>query len=283
MTSNNLFPVGVSENEFFSDLARAKLIVDHGIRDFFILLDPICFRNVKPIGNTTIKDCVDVFGLGYVLMFRFAGYFPCEDDGSEHEDWEEYQSFSIRPLTNSDKKKLRGQMTFFPTGTWVVDWRSGKLQMLLPFVQDDKTAEIKWLFMDKAYCPDADPNAFNNSLPAPCVYLKSFIEVLPDYFDCNLAICKYKGVDMLIPIAPGTAKMTFRNRDRDELGVKRRIVHTVKAHERVNSMAGVERHLRGRSDITIRGEQITISSPLEWSNDRYIAKALEKSSKKRKR
>ena len=107
--------------------------------------------------------------------------------------------------------------------------------------------------------------------------MKSFIEYLPDYYSCNLAICKYKDVDIAIPIPQDTAKRTFKNRDKDEAGVRRHIVHTVKTHERINSDKDVERHLRGRSDIVIHGEKITISAALEWSEQ----KALERMIKKR--
>ena len=268
----SLFPAEISENEFFSDLYKAKSLVDHGIKDYFILLESTCFREIKEIGNTTLKDCVDIFGLSYVTFFRFAGFFDCKD---AVKDGENYQSFSIRPATKSDKSQLRGKLRYFPKDTWICDWRSGDgSRLLLPFVQNPKTAEISFIAYDSAYNPNYNKKADDGARPAPVYYMKSFIEVLPDYYTCNLAICKYKGVDMAIPIAAGTAKRTFKNRDKDESGKKRHIVHTVKSFNRVNSESTVERHLRGGSDITIKGEKITISTPLEWCDKRNLVRVL---------
>ena len=270
----SLFPVEVSENEYFSDLARAKVIVDHGIRDYFILVDPYCFRNVKEIGNTTLKDVENFFGGGYIQFFRFAGHFP--SGNTAQLESEEYQSFCIRRPSKSDKALLRGKgIRFFPPDAWVCDWRDGAgFGMLQPFVQNENTLGIKWLLYDRAYNPNYKGGASFDF--APCIYMKHFIERLPDYFNCQLALCRYKNVDIAIPIAPKTAKVTFKNRDKDELGVKRHIVHEVKSFKRVNSDNDVEKHLRGRSDIFIRGERITITAPLEWSEERKLKKALSK-------
>ena len=278
--SDKIFPVEISENEYFCDLSRAKVIVDHGIKDYFILLDPACFRNVKEIGNTTLKDIEDIFGLNYIQFFRFANYFKCNDNAEERD---EYQSFRIRRPTKSDKAYLRGKLKYFPADMWCVDWRDGNgACMLLPFIQDEKTAEIKWLAFDEVYSKAYKKKEDGGGRPVPCFFVKSLIERLPDYFDCQLAICRYKGVDIAIPIAPKTAKVTFKNRDRDEFGVKRHIVHEVKAYKRTDSENEVEEHLRGTSQISIKGESIIISTSLKWSEERRLRKVLEKQAKKNK-
>lgn len=271
---DSLFPVGISEKEFVADLEKAKIIVDNGIKDYFILLNATSFKNVNGIGNTTLKDCLDIFGLGYVVFFRFAGFF---DGGCNGAVKDEYQTFSIRPITNNDKAKLRHAIKYFPKDTWICDWRDGTgAGMLIPFIQDQTSAEITWLWKKASYNRLYDASKDDGRLTAPEYHLKSCIEKLPDYFDCQLAIYNYKNVDIAIPIAAGTAKTTFKNREKDEFGVKRHIVHNVKAHQRINSQNGVERHLRGSSDIVLNGEKITISSPLEWSTERNLKKALEK-------
>lgn len=280
---NRLFPEKVTEDEFFADLERGKILVDNGITDYFILLNPRSFKNVSNIGNTTLKDIVSVFGESYIRVFRFAGFFDCGSNGALKD---EYMSFSIRPITKSDKARLRESVTYFPKDTWVCDWRDGnRNQLIVPFIQDDITAEILWLHQDRAYIPKSAVSGRSTkdfNIP-PEVIIKPFIEQAPDYFDCNLAICKYKGCDIAIPLASGTAKTTFKNREKDETGVKRHIVHTVKDHDRINAENKVERHLRGSSDIVIRDEKITICAPLEWSNEIYIRKQLAKAQRGKKR
>lgn len=274
-------PTGITEEEFFEDLQKAKTIVDNGVTDYFMLINPSSFKDITEIGNTTLKDIVEVFGIGYILLFRFAGVFDCGCNGALKE---EYMSFSLRPITKNDKARLRGAVTYFPKETWVCDWRDGTgAQLILPFVQNDETAEINWLHRDRAFVPRTQLVGDDQRIIPPEAIIKTFIERLPDYFDCQLAICKYKDTDIAIPIASKTAKDTFKNRERDESGVKRRICHVVKEHNRKNSDKKVERHLRGRSDIIIRGENIDITSPLEWGSEIQIKKELEKEEKRRRK
>lgn len=262
-------PSEISEKQFFRDLEKAKEIVDNGITDYFILANPKSMENVKSIGNTTLKDCVDVFGLDYVLFFRFAGFFNSGNNGATKD---EYQSFRIRPVTKSDRAKLRDALRYTPDDTWICDWRDGKgFGLLLPFIQNNDTGKIKWLLREPEFVRKP---VLNDGLTAPEFYMKNFIESLPDYFDLNLAIVRYKDVDMAIPIARGTAKNTFKHRERDASGVKRHIVHAVRDYERRDTGKKVERHLRGSSEIEINGVKVTIMSPLEFSDEIHMRKML---------
>lgn len=271
----NYFPQGVSEKQFFSDLERGKRIVDNGIKDFFIVNDPECFKHVEAVGKTLLKDCVDIFGESYVKLFRFADVFKTSDGNN---DAQRTMSYSIRPITKSDKRWLRCKYVFFPKGTWVADWRDGEgCRMLLPFIQRDD-ASVVWLGLNKVCCKDTWSKETNDSLP-PVAFLEKLIERLPDYYDCQIAIVNYKGVDILIPIAGKTAKYTFKNREKDEFGVKRRLVHSVKEFERATGSV-VERHARGRSDFDISGEHVILSTPFEFNyNMKQKLKDLKNASK----
>lgn len=71
---NTTFPVQISEKQFMRQYDTAKRYVDMGIKDYFILFENDAFANVSEIGNTTLKDISDVFGIGYPVFFRFAGF-----------------------------------------------------------------------------------------------------------------------------------------------------------------------------------------------------------------
>lgn len=109
-------PMPISEEDFMSEVERGKAIVDRGIGDYFILLRNATFKNVSEIGNTTIVDIEEVFGQGYVSMFRFGDLFECGNDFNA-------QTLRIRRLTSSDKAQLRNIYKFFPHDCWVVEWK----------------------------------------------------------------------------------------------------------------------------------------------------------------
>lgn len=267
-----LFAEKITEEQFFSDLQKAKICVDNGIEDWFIYAWPSAVIGVQTPKNTLLKDLVEVFGMSYVTFFRFAGFLNCGNNGATKD---EYQSIQIRPLTNSDKKKLSSDIRFFPKDTWVCDWRGGDgIGQLWPFIQDEETGEIEWLFLDPLYRKSGFRTASDwTCMPVMCV--PDMLNIMPDYWDMQLAKVRYKGTDILIPIAGDTAKYTFKNRNRDEFGVKRHVIHSVKAHKRKNADDEVMRHLRGTSEITIHGEQIVIMAAISFSEE-YALRKLEK-------
>lgn len=260
-----LFAEAITEKQYFEDLAKAKIIVDMGIKDWFIYAFPSSIQTIDYLPDTLLKDVVNVFGPEYVRMFRFAAFIDCGNNGSTSD---EYQFIQIRPITNHDKKQLTNDFRFFPQDTWVCDWRSADgHQMLLPFTQDNNTANIKWLMFDNSYRKTRIPSDFSQedffTMPTACV--AEMINIMPDYWDMQLAVHNYKGVDICIPLAGNTAKKTFKNRDRDEVGVKRHICHSVKSYTRINSEKEVERHIRGKSALTINGTDVYVLASYEYS------------------
>lgn len=275
-----LFAEAITEKQFFEDLKKAKIVVDGGIKDWFIYAFPSATKNVESPKNTLIKDLVSVFGIEFVCFMRFAALIDCGNNGATHD---EYQSIQIRPITNNDKKKLSSDYRFFPKDTWVCDWRAGDgSRLVLPFIQDENTAEIKWLSFDNLYRKYPVKATELTFYSMPTAYLPDMLNIMPDYWDMQLVKYTYKDVDILIPIAKDTGKVTFKNRDKDEFGVKRHIVHSVKAHNRINSDKEVYRHLRGRSDITINGIDVCIMGAYEFSYE-YFEKQKGKKQKKSKK
>lgn len=262
MMCDTTFPASISEKQFMRQYETAKCYVDMGVEDYFILLDNDAFANVSEIGNTTLEDISSVFGREFPLFFRFAGFF---DSGAGPDDRECYQTFEIRHISKSDKKRLRGNVRFFPENCWICDWRDAAgYNMLLPFTQK-QTGEIKFLQADPVYLPKGRRPLTGDT--APERYLKRVVEILPDYYDALFAVVRYKHVDIAIPIEKNTAKKTFKNREKDANGVKRHLLHNVKEHTRatLKNVDSVESHTRGRSEFTINGIDVVLMASFEWS------------------
>lgn len=269
---NTTSAMPISEKQFMKQYEIAKHYVDMGIEDYFILLDNDAFRNVSEIGNTTLSDVASAFGEAYPYFFRFAGFF---DNGDGPENRECYQTFEIRPLTNGDKKKLRNQIRFFPNSCWVCAWKDAtKFGLLLPFTQK-QDGEIKFLHSDPIYMKNRNSGRLDGQT-APEMYLKRVVELLPDYYDALFAVVKYKHVDIAIPVEKNTANRTFKNREKDSDGVKRHLIHNVKQHSRatLKNADFVESHLRGRSNFTINGIDVTLMASWEWSK-REVKKGIK--------
>ena len=267
------FPADISYKDFISEVNRAKRLVDHGVRDYFILADTKSFKDNSQIGNTTLKDIEDVFGKGYIEFFRFGVTAYGEKDPDAMEN---FMTYSLRHITKQDKKKLRNTIRFFPENTWVVDWRSAdKHQMLVPFVQKED-GSILYLADDPVYRVCGRVSGKVEDLPNAW-YWKKAIEDMPDYFDALFAVINYKHTDIVIPLPKKCAKKTFAKREKDAFGVKRRLVHEVKAHERhmAKSATPISEHLRGTSEITIDGIDVSLITSVEWSK-KYLKKALSK-------
>lgn len=263
MICNTTSPVSISEKQFMRQYETAKRYVDMGIQDYFILLDNDAFRNVSEIGNTTLKDISSAFGKEFPLFFRFAGFF---DSGTGAYDRENYQTFEIRPVLKSDRKRLRGRVRFLPSDCWICDWRDATGAILyLPFIQAP-TGGIKFLYSDPLYLTENSIGRLTG-LTAPERYLKHIIEILPDYYDVLFAVVRYKHVDIAIPIEKNSAKKTFKNREKDADGVKRRLIHNVKEHGRatLKNADCVEAHTRGRSEFSINGIDVVLVASFEWS------------------
>lgn len=269
---NDVSPVQISEKQFMRQYETAKRYVDMGIKDYFILLDNDAFANVSEIGNTTLEDIVSVFGKEFPLIFRFSGFF---DSGTGPDDRENYQTFEIRQISKNDARKLRGVIRFFPKNCWVCDWRDANgSRLLLPFIQKS-TGEIKFLQSDRVYLRKGAGHLDGRT--APEVYLKRVIELLPDYCDVLFAVVRYKHVDIAIPIEKNTAKKTFKNREKDADGVKRHLIHNVKQHDRMTlkNVDFVESHIRGRSEFTINGIDVSLMSSFEWSKREFKKNGVE--------
>lgn len=262
MMCNTASPVQISEKQFMRQYETAKRYIDMGIEDYFILLDNDAFANVSEIGNTTLEDIALVFGKEFPVFFRFAGFF---DSGTGPDDRDNYQTFEIRPVFKSDTKKLRGTIRFFPKNCWICDWRDAKgARLLLPFVQDS-SGNVMFLHQNPVYVQKG--HGLLKGDTAPEMYLKHVIEILPDYYDALFAVVRYKHVDIAIPIEKSTAKKTFKNREKDAGGVRRHLIHNVKQHTRstLKEADFVESHMRGRSEFTINGIDVTLMASFEWS------------------
>lgn len=260
---NQLFPVAISEKQFMRQYERAKKVVDKGIDSYFILFDNDAFSNVSEIGNTTLKDIAACIGKEYPVFFRFGGYFYCDDD---KECRENYQTFLIRPIFKRDKGYLRQAYRFIPQECWICEWVDATgAALLMPFTQKDN-GDLVFL-KNNPLCVRHKRSTKDDCITVPEAYLKRVIELMPDYYDSLFAVVRYRHVDIAIPIEKDSAKKTFKNREKDADGVKRHLVHNVREHGRVTlkNADHVETHLRGRSDFTINGIDVSLMASWEWS------------------
>ena len=258
----------LNEKKFMSEYENCKRFVDAGIEDYFILANNTTFDGITEIGNTTLDDIEEIFGKEYISLFRFAVNF--NNDGENNR--EKYQTLRIRRLTNLDRKRLRNDYRFFPSNCWVCELKdAAHFGLVLPFTQDEK-GNIKFLADNSIYRKNFDKKSSGFlSNTAFMSQTKTIIETAPDYFDCLLAVTKYKNTCMLIPIKDSSVKKTFKNRERDADGVKRHLIHNVKEHERatLKNTDSVQSHLRGRSELTINGIDVVLMASYEWSK-RYF-------------
>ena len=272
------FPERVSKRDFFRDLEKAKRLVNNGVQDYFILADTKAFRNNSQIGNTTLKDIEAVFGREYISLFRFGFDAGPNPDGADDER-ERYVTYSFRRVTKNDKRKLRYAFRFFPPDCWLADFRdAARHQLLVPFIQSD-SGEVTYLCDVPAFRNDGKRGEFGDTGNA--VWWKKAIEDMPDYFDCLFAVVHYRHTDCIIPIPSDSAKSTFRTRDKDADGVKRRLIHRVNQHTRktADGETDVTDHLRGTSLITIDGVDVSLMASYDWSK-RYLKTGMANAAKR---
>lgn len=262
----------ISEDSFFHDYAKCKRMVDAGLSHHFVLLNSSALSKTVRISGTKLSDIEDIFGVDVLSTFHFA-FYPGDDAIN---DPESVQSLRIRRLTNLDKRNLRGNYKYFPQNTYVCDWLDATgFGFTMPFVQGE-SGEIKWLIHSGVARRKARSFDFSADT-TPGLLVGEIINILPDILDCNLASVNYNGVDVLIPVCKGTAKRTFKNRDKED-GVKRRLIHTVKSHGRKNlvNTSAVDAHVRGTSSFAIKGIQVSLFATLDQ------AAKLIKSERKRR-
>ena len=267
-------PKKISEKQFFEEYEKCKVIVDCGVKDYFILKDNKTFSEIEGMKNLTLKEIEDCFGEHFIYLFRFA--VNLNENGEKNPEY--IQTLRFRRMRNSDKKKIRGTYRFFPSGCWICEWNDATNYLnLIPFVQKED-GTVHFLAENSLFRNDKKnfKNGFDNT--APKEYIKELLEKLPWYIDCVFAIINYNGVEVMIPIESRSAKKTFKNRDKDEIGVKRHLIHNVSEHDRINlkNADSVQSHLRGCSDLTINGLKVTLMASWEWSLRTLSQKGLLK-------
>lgn len=254
MEYEKLFFNVVSEKQYLCDLEKGKRIVDLGVKDYFLLFDSAATADAQQLGNTSLKDIIDVFGIDALEMLTIAQ--NC-NDSEKNLDGEYIFTMKIRRLRNRDKNTLRSIIRFFPADTYVCEWRDANgCCMVVPFIQNEK-CEIIFLTSQRKYTKTGIAHKYEGTYPYYAT--KKFIESIPDYFSNNLTAVRYKGVDIIIPIRSGTAKTTFKNREKEN-GVRKRIIHDVKTHGRKNlkTTDSVDAHVRGTSKIRLNGNDILV-------------------------
>ena len=255
-------PKKISGKQFFEEYEKCKSIVDCGVKDYFILKDNKTFSDIEGMENLTLKEIEECFGEHFIYLFRFA--VNLNENGEKNPEY--VQTLRFRRMRNSDKKKIRGTYRFFPSDCWICEWNDAtNFLYLVPFVQKED-GSVHFLAENSLFRNDKKSfkNGFDNT--APKEYIKELLEKLPWYVDCVFAIINYNGVEVMIPIESHSAKKTFKNRDKDETGVKRHLIHNVSEHDRINlkNADSVQAHLRGCSDLTINGLKVTLMASWEW-------------------
>lgn len=268
METSALFQQGISKKQFFADVEMAKKVVDSGFGNHFILLNSASFKNTRTVGGTTLSDIKECYnGIPIYKDFRFA---------VPHYDYDEPQrttatSIVIRDLTKKDRSKLRQAFKFFPSQTYIAELTDPEgFTFVVPFKQN-RDGSLVPLMTNNIYrqtkASGADLSDLDRVLNTSLWHeAERIIELLPDLMDSLLAVVKYKGVDMCIPIEKTTAKKTFRTRERD--GERRsHLIHNVKQFDRKNlkNVDAVKSHLRGKSEFVIDGIEVCLMGSTEWS------------------
>lgn len=262
-------PAKLNKKKFMQEYEKCKEFVDNGITDYFILSDNAAFGNISQIGNTTLSDISDIFGKDYIYMFRFACYYPCRNFKFPQEC---YQTFRIRPLLKKDRKFLRNDYKFFPQNCWVCETKDGGGSGAVFLFTQKQNGEVNFLVDNPIYRKNlkhSEIGCLKNTQWE--IQVKKIIETIPDYFESLFAITKYKGVDMIIPMPYESVTRTFKDREKDEKGIKRHLVHSVRDYERKNLVTSdcVHSHLRGRSELIVDGIKVTLMASYDWSKRYY--------------
>lgn len=260
---DNLFGIALSEKQFMHDVEKCKKIVDLGVKDYFVLYDNITSENTITI-NTTLRDIEDVLGENAISYFRVAEYcdFIKEENRESDNEQEVVFTMRVRKLSNGDRKKFRNSIRYFPDNTYVVEWVDATgFGFKIPFIQKD---DCEIVFLSQLSTISKTRKTYSWEYSYPYHRLKEYISRIPDYFNSNAAVFRYKGVDCIIPLKKGTAKHTFKNREKVD-GVKQRLIHDVKPHKRQNLKIAdkVEHHIRGTSMITLNGIDIRLFATLD--------------------
>lgn len=254
----------ISEAEFFQDCENAKRFVDAGVKHFFIPIINAATKNTTRIKGTLLSDIDDVFGSHAYTVIPF-GVFTGDGNSS---DPEEYQLLRIRKAGKRDGGYLRANLRYIPKDCYIADWSDGTgYTFPVPFVQkNDGTVKILFNSSISRHKLRRDPDGktFYEKETAPGLLLEHIIDAIPDVMSCNIAIVKYNGVDILIPIAHGSGKQTFKNRDKDG-GRRPTLIHDVKPHSRRTLVKKdeVDAHVRGRSDFTIAGTKVILAASFD--------------------
>lgn len=264
---DNLYQQSISKKQFFKDLELGKKVVDLGFKDYFVLLGNTSFKNTRVIGNTTLADIKELYDGAIYGYYRFAlPHCEIDEDKISH-----VSSIRIRDITKKDKSKLRSDFKFFPINTYVAEMIDQKgFTMLYPFKQN-QDGTIVPLFENNIYrqrkvSGERLQRIKQTMRESVFQEVERIIELLPDLLDSLLAVVKYKGVDICIPIEKSSAKKTFRTRDKD--GERRsHIIHNVNQFGRNNlkNVDKVKSHLRGASDLVIDGVEVSLMASVEWS------------------
>lgn len=268
MDTGTLFQQPITKKQFFSDVDMAKKVVDSGFSGHFVLLNNSSFSKTRTIGGTTLSDIKDVYG-GYPIYkdYRFAIPHYDFDEGKTMTS----SSITIRDITKKDKARLRNAFKFFPPSTYIAECTDPDgFTLLIPFKQnpDGSTVLLQQCNIYRQSKASARVLEDVGKTVGESIWQTSerIIELFPDLMDSLLAVVKYKGVDMCIPIEKTSARKTFRTRDKD--GERRaQLIHNVGNHSRVNlkKTDKVRSHIRGRSDFSIDGINVSLIATPEWS------------------
>ncbi len=255
----------LNEKKFFFDLEKCKHMIDKGLTGYFIDVENTTCQCVDGMENLTLAEIEECYGEEYIYFFRFA----YNGNPQSLDDPENISSLRYRRLKEFDKKRLRGMYRYFPSDCWVCEWIDAEgSALVLPFVQTEDGV-IRFLYEIPACRNDLRKfkKEENELLTLPQGLTNKIMAKLPWYAECMYAIINYKGNDIVIPIEPSGARITFKSRERDEYGVKRRLIHRVNEHARVGlvNCGKVSSHMRGTSTLSLNGEDIIIAASWEWS------------------
>lgn len=269
---DNLFGNKINKRKFIQEYSKCKEFVDNGVRDYFILSENTAYGNVSQIGNTTLKDISDVFGVEYITLFRFAFKLPRTVHGDEQQG-ELYQTFRIRPLSKNDRKRLRCDFKFFPSECYLCEVSDGCGYTAVYLFTQKSDGTVFYISGNPMYMKDVRRCKSGKIEGTQYgMQVKKIIETIPDYFESIFAVTEYKGVDMIIPIPYESVTRTFKDREKDSVGVKRHLIHHVKSHKRFayDNIENVKAHLRGTSFLTIDGIDVKLMASYEWSKNKKL-------------
>lgn len=263
----------INEKQFFEDYERCKKIIDAGETGYFILAGNNTFSDVIGMEKILLTEIEECYGRNFIPFLRFA----IDDVCSDKDSGEYLFTYRIRRTNDSDRKRFRGVYRSLPPGCWVWEFANANGDaLILPFIQKNDGSVVFLCELPAFRCDKS--NRYKGALDGSTnkELLMDIIRKMPWYSECVFALVNYKGVDIAIPLANTAAKKTFKNRERDESGIKRRLIHNVSEHSRINlrNENSVRSHIRGESDLTINGVDITLAASWEWSEK--ILKSTER-------